>query len=1368
MRRLTIKISIQQKLRIPRIIFFLLLYALPLFLQAQDNYTFQIKKLNAEDGLLGQRADFITEDRNGFIWITTLDGLNRFDGYAFKWFNQSNTDLRYGYLQYELPIDEDGYAWLNYEKKVVDCFHTTSFETLTFDERFTDAPFKENEIRKVFSSKVDGSIIIQTWSAKSYQLESGKWTYLPTMDRADILFFDKDEVWYNKDKACFRIDQNGKVKKEFSNDGGLGIKVGGNTNGIAKLCKFDPSTKELTVYNYQDEQRTLVSKTILPLQIKTLNGIHYNAVLDKFILRTTDQVNQNKVFVFDEVTKDMVPIPIDNYISLLHIDRKGILWFNTLTSVVMVKIQPSRFDVYPEVSHSRGIWANEDVVVINSEVSNPDIFDQKIKEKKGSLDHELFASFHGDKNDFWGSNGNSIKQIDLESGEAVRSIPRISSLKGRAWSLLKDKEGVWWSGSEYQQLERFQPSVDDSIQLFNQYNEFDYLKTKLIVHLLEDGEYIWASSIVGLILIHKEDGIVGHYHEKANQPYQLPFTDVHFLYKDSDNVYWAATNYKGLVRFELNEDKEVQNVKQYTSSDNLSSNVLYTIFEDDNDRLWISTLNGISCFNKKTEDVLTFSSEYNLPNNEFNRTSGFQAADGRIYFGSVESAIGFHPDSIIDKKPYEADLLISQVQKYSGDTEQLMDHTASVLESKTIIQEPHERYFTIDVGMTDFYDAKSLQYHYHIEGLHEDFRLMEGNRLQLSGLPYGEYKLHIKGQSADKRFSDDQLSLTLQIIKPFYLRWWFILLAIAALIGGILSIFYIRLARLKLQKEILEKTVAERTLKINEDKIIIEAQSEELKTLDRLKDQFFTNISHELRTPLTLILTPLGTLLKSKNLSNKEFTYTRIIQRHAEYLLKRINEIMELNKLEAKKGEVNSKPLRFYDFTKLAVGTFESIAPQKNITLLFDYQLSKEIQILLDRDKYEHIIYNYLSNAFKYTPENGEVEVIIKEEDNNILLQVRDTGIGISEGALPNVFDRFFQAGNADKSSSSGIGLALCKEVADLLGGTVWAESVLDKGSVFSFAMPYKEVLGVINEGEIPSIPTIVSQPIEVPLPEKTSLSPTSNRLKILLVEDNPDLREFIQLLLSEFYDVVTAKNGKDALDLLTINAELWALKDGQERKISTLHRPPSLILSDIMMPVMDGLELLETIKKSDAYRHIPMVMLTARTNMDAKLTALQLGVDDYITKPFHEDELLIRIHNILQSQTERLSFLQKNNSEASEITESIDTLLKISENDQEWLSELETIVQSNLNNSQFTKLVWAEKMLISERQLRRKVKELTGLTLTKYIQLARLKVARRILEEASKSTVAEVSYAVGFETPTYFSKLFKEEYGRKPVEYFR
>jgi DNA-binding response OmpR family regulator len=279
-------------------------------------------------------------------------------------------------------------------------------------------------------------------------------------------------------------------------------------------------------------------------------------------------------------------------------------------------------------------------------------------------------------------------------------------------------------------------------------------------------------------------------------------------------------------------------------------------------------------------------------------------------------------------------------------------------------------------------------------------------------------------------------------------------------------------------------------------------------------------------------------------------------------------------------------------------------------------------------------------------------------------------------------------------------------------------------------------------------------------IPNKAVLLSSENP-KILLVEDNPDLRNFIQLMLSEFYDVETAHNGKEALELLQRTS---LPPEGS----STAYRLPSLILSDIMMPVMDGLELLEAVKTSDHFRHIPMVMLTARTSMDAKLSALQLGVDDYITKPFHEDELLARIENILKNQAARLLFLQEEGNETSEPVVSAEALLHISESDRNWLSEAEAVVNDNLNSSQFSKLEWADTLHVSERHLRRKIKELTGLTLTKYIQLTRLKIARKLLEAGTKTTVAEVAYAVGFETPKYFSKLFHQEYGRKPVDYFR
>ncbi len=1106
--------------------------------------------------------------------------------------------------------------------------------------------------------------------------------------------------------------------------------------------------------------------------------------MDKFLLIHFYK-KKRIFFLLDIKTNQLTPIPLEGYSSLMRFDENELLWFATLEGIDLINIQPIRFDIYPEAFKTIGIWANDDFVFTGSEEGQASYrFNVKTKEAELMPNLSMFSTAQQYKQAFWNVK-NNITLLNPLDYTVLKAIPSSKTIKGNIWTTIQDKEKRWWAGFSPNiaspSLIFYDPNHHDSLRIYEQYNDFDYLKKAFIIHLLEEDNFIWASSDKGLILIDKEKGVTAHYHKEASKAFQLPFNDIHFLHQDKNQVYWAATNYNGLVRFTLDEDKKVVEYKQYTNFNNLSSNVLYTIYEDDKERLWMSTLSGISCFNKQTEEVLTFSTKDGLPNNEFNRISGFQAANGRIYFGTLKGAVGFHPDSLIQKQQYQPKLLISAVHKYSSRTEQLIEYTQEVLTSQTIVQEPHERFFTIEVALTDYFHSKALRYFYKIQGLHEDYRIMEGNSVQLSNLPYGQYQLHIKGQAADRRFSDNEIVLSLHIVRPIYLRWWFILLVVASIILGSWQFYNYRVAQLKRQKIILENTVAERTQQIRKDKQIIEQQAEELKTLDKLKDRFFTNISHELRTPLTLILSPLGTLLKSSNLSNKEHTLTRVIQRHAQYLLKRINEIMELNRLEVNKSQLNPQPIRFYDFVKVAVSNFESIAPQKNITFIFDYQLHKELQILLDKDKYEHIIYNYLSNAFKYTAKDGQVEVTLKEQHQKIVLAVKDTGVGIPTSDIPHLFDRFYQADTAQKASSSGIGLALCREIATLMNGKVWVESDPDsnresKGSVFYFEMPYKEVLGEIRvtkpETQIP-----ISE-IQIPIPQIPKSK--SQNQTILLVEDNPDLRAYIQSILSEFYDVETAENGREALKRLTDLPPNPLIPYSSREELSELSVPPfrglggkkpSIVISDIMMPVMDGFELLEAIKKSDELRHIPMIMLTARTSIEAKLSALQLGVDDYITKPFNEEELLIRVQNLLKNQQERLAFIQENDTNTSEVAKekaSPNIDLQISESDQKWLQKVEQVVNENLHDSQFTKIAWANEMTLSERQLRRKIKQLTGLTLTKYMQIARLRAARQILEQGEKSTVAEVAYTVGFETPKYFSKLFFEEYGKKPITYFR
>jgi signal transduction histidine kinase/DNA-binding response OmpR family regulator len=698
----------------------------------------------------------------------------------------------------------------------------------------------------------------------------------------------------------------------------------------------------------------------------------------------------------------------------------------------------------------------------------------------------------------------------------------------------------------------------------------------------------------------------------------------------------------------------------------------------------------------------------------------------------------------------------------------LVNKTLETLKKRTIIQEPSHSYIEIELGLADYFNSNDLRYFYKIEGLHDDFQLVKGNTLQLIKLPYGKYQIQLKGQAADKRYSTKEVSLSLVVVRPVYLKWWFIFLVISTVILGSWQFYNYRVSNLKKQKVALENIVAQRTEEIGQDKIIIEEKAEELKELDKLKDRFFTNISHELRTPLSLILGPLNSIVKDKNLTNKQFTYLQVITRHANYLLKRINEIMELNRLEVNKSQINLQPVRFYDFVKLSISNFESIAPQKNIKYTFDYQMNKDIQILLDKDKFEHIIYNYLSNAFKYTPKDGAVNVIIKEVNNKIWLVVNDAGPGIPKGDIPHLFKRFYQAETAEKASSSGIGLALCREIAELLDGRVWVESGFDSaenGSTFFFEMPYKEAIGVVESEELAVHNSEVSRLIE------NDEAPKGVKSTILVVEDNAELRAYIASVLSAFYHVETAENGKEALKRLTIssmsseNHQAIPIAIGSSSAVSDSYREqPSLIVSDIMMPVMDGLELLETLKKSDTHRHIPIIMLTARASMQAKLSALQLGVDDYITKPFNEDELLIRVRNLLQNQQERLIFIQ----EETETIEPVDKVIQISAADQKWLTEFETTIITHLRDSRLNMNVLAEILFMSDRQIRRRLKKLTGLTFSQYLKTARMKKARQLLEDGEKSTVAEVSYEVGLDTPKYFSKLFFETYGKRPIEYLK
>jgi signal transduction histidine kinase/DNA-binding response OmpR family regulator len=530
-----------------------------------------------------------------------------------------------------------------------------------------------------------------------------------------------------------------------------------------------------------------------------------------------------------------------------------------------------------------------------------------------------------------------------------------------------------------------------------------------------------------------------------------------------------------------------------------------------------------------------------------------------------------------------------------------------------------------------------------------------------------------------------------------------------------------------------KKTIEEEREKLNE-------ANEKLIGLDKMKSDFFANVSHEFRTPLTLILGPVNRLLKKTDLDKKEIKYLETINDNAEQLNARINQILDLSRLEADINQLEKAPVGFKPFLDRLLGNYASTFEEKELQLDLDVQLDAELQLNLDQEKYGNVVNNLLSNAIKYTPQKGQISVKAWEEDAELSLEVKDTGIGIPPEDLPRLFNRFYQAKNAQKNNSSGIGLAICQELAVLMNGKIEVESEIGKGSAFTFSIPFEAV----------GSETADERPVAIEATE-TRKQNTGAIDSILVIEDNESLREFIKDILSDDFNVTTAEHGQIALEMLN---------EATEHKKSL----PNLIVSDVMMPVMDGLTFLEKIKASDKLRHLPVIMLTAKANSQSKFDALRMGVDDYMTKPFDDKALMARIHGLLQNQKDRFAFIQTEISGSEVPTEAAqEEAVLMSKADMQWLKQLEELVSEHLNDSEFTVVDYAEAMQVSERHFRRKLKKSTGLAFFEYIRTARLAKARTMLELGEKDTVAEVAYAVGFENPSYFSKVFAKEFGQKP-----
>ncbi|MEL7424078.1 MAG: response regulator [Bacteroidota bacterium] len=506
-----------------------------------------------------------------------------------------------------------------------------------------------------------------------------------------------------------------------------------------------------------------------------------------------------------------------------------------------------------------------------------------------------------------------------------------------------------------------------------------------------------------------------------------------------------------------------------------------------------------------------------------------------------------------------------------------------------------------------------------------------------------------------------------------------------------------------------------------------EKLAQELQKLDEMKSRFFTNVAHELRTPITLILSPLQGLIKKEKQTAK-LEQLQLMQRNGQKLREMLEEIMDLSKLEAQKLEATTVPVALYSLVRRVFSTFESYANYQQIILELDYQAAADLRIQTDPPKLEKILNNLLSNGIKYTPQRGQVSLRVRDLATALEFRVQDSGRGIHAEDLPKIFDRFFQATQSGPNveGGTGIGLALSQEYARLLEGEIRVESTLGEGSTFVFRCHKREIFAAEEQ--------LLPQPEERPAVLYKAPSRPGQHT-VLVVEDNVDMQSHLARLLAPRFRVVVAFNGQEALQKLD-----------QEQQIDA-------VLSDVMMPQMDGFALLKRLKESERWRQIPVVMLTARTQQQDRLTALRIGVDDYLAKPFDSEELLARLQNILNNYEHRRVWLQSSTPATDGPTANSPVAAD------NWLTQVEETAREALGKPTFNITFLAQELATSERQFYRRMKAATGLTPNEYLREIRLQRARELVESGELTSLKAVSEAVGFSTPTYFLKLYQERF---------
>lgn len=868
---------------------------------------------------------------------------------------------------------------------------------------------------------------------------------------------------------------------------------------------------------------------------------------------------------------------------------------------------------------------------------------------------------------------------------------------------------------------------------------------------------LWIASLNGLWKV----DITAGQAEKIGQDQGLKDKRVMCIHEMDEGKLWLGLMAGGLHIYDPRTGLE----KVIDTGDGLSNNTVVGILSDEDGDRWVSTFSGITVLSAKGEVLFKLYEKDGLSHKEFNRYSYLKTESGQLAFGTVAGVNILAPRAIKDfhLKKGNINIYLTEIEHFDRKAGQDISIRGQFDPLQKIVLPATHRYLNLNFALSDYIHTQQQTFSYQLiaekafdkEVIAENRWTDLGNssELSLNNLPVGDHILLIRGKDQKGQAIEQMIELPLRVQPFFYKTWWFYLICTIPIL--LLGFLWVR--RTLDERKRLEMEVNKRTQQIEQDKAVIERQASELQELDEMKSRFFTNISHEFRTPLTVI-TGMTSQIK-QNPDQWLGKGLELIHRNSQQLLSLINQILDLRKLESGTLKVHLIQSDILAYLRYITSSFAPLAQSNGIKTHFLTELSS-LPMDYAPDKLLHIISNLLSNAIKYTPEGGDIYVHVGEKDGNtgqqLSVQIKDTGQGISPEALPYIFDRFYQVENlaSQKPQGSGIGLALTHELVQLLGGSITVKSQPDKGTTFTLLFPIQRNAPWqdFSSSVTPSIVSDMS-PSAQSTPQMGDVSAidakyvtedSSSTPSLLIVEDNPDVQLYLRSCLQDHYQLMMAQNGQEGIDL-------------------ALAEVPDLIISDVMMPVKNGYELCEILKQDERTSHIPIVILSAKADFESKLTGLQKRADAYLTKPFQQEELKVTLENLFAIRRE----LQRKYADAPLTLSAAIELPQEGPSNLEnvFLDKLRQFIVDNIDDTQLSTERICQAMGMSKANIYRKLKALTNLSLSHFIRQIRLHKAQELLLDP-EFNISEVAYAVGFADPYYFSRIFSETFQQSPSQF--